>query len=120
MSKWVHRLSDINTEANTATCSNCGVDSVVKKKGRFYRCNNGLNEISRRLKYRRKYGIEVSDIPQSCEVCGSSYKISYDHCHISGKFRGWLCMKCNTALGLVGDNVDILNKLIDYLKRDGS
>jgi hypothetical protein len=28
-----------------------------------------------------------------------------------------LCNNCNTALGLVGDNVQILSKLIQYLER---
>jgi len=61
-------------------------------------------------------------MPDKCEVCGlmgKSFKkgLHYDHNHRTGKFRGWLCIKCNMALGMVGDNINILEKLIVYLKK---
>lgn len=117
MGKWRHRLSNIDKKRNLADCLTCGAQVTVKYKGSLWKCNNALREVDRNRKYRRKYGIEPSSIPQSCEVCGSQTRISYDHSHISGKFRGWLCMKCNTALGLVGDNIETLERLIAYLKR---
>lgn len=39
-----------------------------------------------------------------------------DHCHVSGKFRGLLCYRCNLALGQIGDDISILERAIDYLK----
>lgn len=51
----------------------------------------------------------------TCEVCGSTKKISYDHDHATGKFRGWLCGACNSALGMVQDRTEVLYKLIAYL-----
>lgn len=45
----------------------------------------------------------------------SSAEPVVDHCHTSGKVRGILCLHCNTALGHVFDNLDILNKMIGYL-----
>ena len=39
-----------------------------------------------------------------------------DHNHITGEVRGLLCSQCNTALGMVKDNPDILKRLIQYLK----
>ena len=56
--------------------------------------------------------------PQACEVCGrrnGRYGIMFDHDHKTGVFRGWLCYSCNTILGHVNDNPEILRKLIDYL-----
>lgn len=79
-------------------------------------CRERLNETSRIGKYRRKYGYLALDRPGFCEICRGTTKIAYDHDHITGKHRGWLCMKCNTALGLVGDSPLILQKMIDYLK----
>ena len=38
-----------------------------------------------------------------------------DHCHSSGKVRGMLCHKCNTALGFLGDNPDKIAGLLEYL-----
>lgn len=55
--------------------------------------------------------------PATCEVCGEgNYKICYDHDHKTGKFRGWLCMHCNSTLGYAKDNPEVLQKLIDYLE----
>lgn len=62
-------------------------------------------------------------IPDQCEICGKDKKLfakglHYDHCHRTGKFRGWICFKCNVALGMVGDDIEILKKLIIYLKNN--
>lgn len=56
--------------------------------------------------------------PNECEICGDrDVRICYDHCHTTGLFRGWLCVRCNSALGLVRDNITILEKLKSYLSR---
>lgn len=45
------------------------------------------------------------------------YKLHVDHCHQTGKIRGLLCQKCNMALGLLNDSVEILETAIRYLKK---
>ena len=32
------------------------------------------------------------------------------------EIRGLLCQKCNSAIGLVGESVDVLESIIIYLK----
>ena len=54
-----------------------------------------------------------------CEICGTLSSLVYDHDHLTGKFRGWLCSVCNRALGFV-EKKDFLQKALDYLKRKGS
>lgn len=54
--------------------------------------------------------------PAVCEACGRGGQICFDHCHITGKFRGWLCHKCNCILGLASDKSEILISLAKYLK----
>lgn len=52
-----------------------------------------------------------------CDICGNSERIlSIDHCHKTGKIRGLLCFRCNTALGSLDDNIDILASAISYLQ----
>jgi len=55
--------------------------------------------------------------PESCEVCGGTGKISFDHCHQRGIFRGWLCNGCNSILGHAHDDPQRLRMLISYLER---
>src|SRR3990167_4225882 len=33
--------------------------------------------------------------PEQCEICGALGIICFDHDHITGKFRGWICSRCN-------------------------
>src|SRR3990167_1145705 len=39
--------------------------------------------------------------PEICEICGAKDTICFDHDHNTGKFRGWICKRCNTVLGKV-------------------
>jgi hypothetical protein len=77
-------------------------------------------ERDKEVKVRHRYGIELSEIrpkPDTCELCGKKHKkIVLDHCHANGNFRGWICDPCNIALGNVGDDVLILERMIAYLK----
>jgi len=61
--------------------------------------------------------------PDLCEACGlietkSSRSLCFDHNHITGKFRGWICHHCNLALGHTKDDSVRLLKLIKYLQNN--
>lgn len=56
--------------------------------------------------------------PGHCEVCGELHRwICFDHDHSTGKFRGWICDRCNKVLGHVYDRPSVLRLLADYLER---
>jgi hypothetical protein len=56
--------------------------------------------------------------PDICDACaGNDGGIVFDHCHERGHPRGWLCDRCNVALGCLRDDRDRLRKLIAYLDR---
>ncbi len=46
-------------------------------------------------------------------------KLTKDHDHKTGEWRGLLCRRCNMALGLFGDNVTILLRAADYVLNGG-
>lgn len=53
---------------------------------------------------------------QPCRVCGTAENVKVDHCHKTNIVRGTLCHHCNIGLGHLQDSVDILKKMIHYLK----
>ena len=67
----------------------------------------------------KKYGItfeEALAVPERCYSCGKKRKLDADHNHRTGKFRGWLCHRCNRGLGFFDDNVKMMRKAIKYLE----
>jgi Zn finger protein HypA/HybF involved in hydrogenase expression len=42
---------------------------------------------------------------------------SLDHDHKTGKFRDWICNKCNLALGNFSDDLPRLERAVEYLRR---
>lgn len=54
--------------------------------------------------------------PDLCEWRGCMRKaICLDHCHTTGAFRGWLCRRHNSALGLLGDTFGDVYGGLNYL-----
>lgn len=73
-------------------------------------------------KMRRGRGLPepTRDSPKLCECCGGPPDkrfLSLDHCHKTGKFRGWLCQRCNMGIGKLGDDESGLLKALEYLRR---
>ncbi|MCR4307118.1 MAG: NUMOD3 domain-containing DNA-binding protein [Candidatus Berkelbacteria bacterium] len=56
--------------------------------------------------------------PEQCELCGAMGTICFDHDHTTGKFRGWICVRCNFALGLVKDNKELLISMAEYITKN--
>ena len=56
---------------------------------------------------------------EGCEICKrTDKKLTIDHCHKTNKFRGWLCLSCNTSLGRFEDDPQQLINAIEYLLKD--
>jgi hypothetical protein len=92
-------------------------------------------ETKRRRELPQTYGITYEEYEQMlsdqdgvCAICGQDelnehgrtgkkFRLSVDHCHATGAVRGLLCQKCNRAMGLFGDNPELLRKAMSYLLR---
>lgn len=59
--------------------------------------------------------------PKHCDCCGIETKeLKMDHSHATNEFRGWICHKCNTGIGYLGDSIEGIKKTLVYLeKRNG-
>jgi hypothetical protein len=95
-----------------------------------------LKRLEQHLKY--KYGISHAEFSKawddqsgSCAICKIELPdlmvydnrrrgYAIDHNHETNEFRGILCLKCNTLLGMACDSTDVLYSAIDYLETRGS
>lgn len=99
----------------------------VKQKQEMHNRPVGSEDYQKSKYLKRNYGIYIDEYNEmlvsqnfSCLICQkhiSNFKngLSVDHDHISGKIRGLLCFKCNSALGLLFDNRESLIRAIEYL-----
>ena len=91
---------------------------------------NKRNSNSVRSQYlKRNYGLTFEEFDSMlskqdncCAICqgkepyGRHKRFTVDHNHKTGEVRGLLCNRCNTALGLVEDNIHTLKSMIQYLE----
>lgn len=77
---------------------------------------------------KNKYSLTVLDHAQLlktskgvCAICGKpparNRRLAIDHCHATGKVRGLLCHKCNSAIGLLGDSLELVRSAATYLSQ---
>jgi hypothetical protein len=75
--------------------------------------------IQRKNHLMNKYGLTVEEADamyaKGCEVCGSTDRMCIDHNHKTGKVRGALCSRCNTALGMLLDDPKHAARLVEYI-----
>jgi hypothetical protein len=68
----------------------------------------------------KKYGLTRSQYERlkklPCQICGCKRKIMHIDHKIVGTMRGWLCHRCNPALGLFDHNPALLRAAAEYLE----
>lgn len=110
-------------EGVTAYCKSC--KTMVNQN---WRDQNPEKYKKSQLKQRRKreYGISDEYVQKmldtqkyKCAICFKkiSWNCHVDHDHISGEVRGLLCLTCNTGIGMLKDDIQILTSAINYLKK---
>lgn len=90
----------------------CEVEACESKAVARHRCQ-------RHALMARRYGLTTAQmvtLPTACEACGSTHRLHVDHNHGTGVYRGVLCSDCNTALGLLGDDVQRVISLLEYAR----
>lgn len=99
--------------------------------GKAYRAANPDKEKARGLK--DSFGINLRQYEDmliaqkgKCAICerretmkrkGKDVALAVDHCHENGAVRGLLCTACNKAIGLFGDDIEIIQSAIRYLAK---
>ena len=95
----------------------------VKKEGQALLHNNH-KKYERRGITKEEYEFVFKTQESLCAICKQppkdTHDLAMDHNHKTNEFRGLLCKECNRALGLFGDNIDVLTNAVTYLKERGS
>ena len=119
----------INRQKECKWCNEIFTPTTIRNDYCSKRCQEFGNRAgrSKRFEYFSKEVYHQYKDITACQICGSegfsmskredSEKLCIDHCHNTGIVRGKLCHNCNRALGLLGDDTDILRKAITYLER---
>jgi hypothetical protein len=87
--------------------------------------NDKTQEQRKQAQRKYRYGLTqehfdkmLAEQDNKCALCFKSFddaKVFVDHCHSIGNVRGLLCPSCNTALGLIKDDLGWLAKAKKYL-----
>ena len=74
---------------------------------------------------RWEYEQMLQDQGGVCKICsrpetrlnrwGDLARLAVDHDHVTNKVRGLLCHSCNTALGLLQENADLVQRAYLYM-----
>lgn len=103
------------------------------EKGINYRKAYYKSDAFRNSRYKNTFSISLIEYEKmikvydnNCYICrkketafegktGITKRLSIDHDHKTGNIRGLLCTRCNTALGLIKDDIETAKNIIEYL-----
>jgi Recombination endonuclease VII/NUMOD3 motif len=79
----------------------------------------GPSLCGRKVSYEYKTAVMMTK-PDVCDLCNGPQQgqqsLTLDHDHVTGELRGWLCTRCNTGLGKLGDDVEGLRRALAYIE----
>jgi len=121
----------------SSRCRGC----VTNWNRQYYHRSAKRRNLQRSLYIKRTYGVSVAYLEEllafqneRCAICGRHWTacatarhyeyetmflqhLYVDHDHETGKVRGLLCNKCNSAIAFLGENLALLDPLEGYLRK---
>lgn len=111
---------------HSGTCVPCLHGAVRAYERRHF---GKVDDQRRDYHLRKYYGISSAQYDKilaaqaaRCAICGSVDpfdrwgRFHVDHNHATGEVRGLLCSNCNTGIGKLKDDTDLLRAAINYLE----
>ena len=102
---------------------------IIRHTGEVKRTCKSCDKHNKRTLQGLKRIVEYPSDDYSCPICERTMqdfkrfnqkKLKtwvLDHCHHTGKFRGWICHHCNTGIGALKDDPVRVKKALEYLNR---
>lgn len=117
------RSDGLNHRCNM--CNKIHVQEIAKKQKKQFG-KVGYRRMRRKYELAHYYGITEDEFQimvdkqnNVCAICKQNPEqyLAIDHCHDTGKIRGLLCRKCNSAIGLFNEDVDRLTSALEYIRK---
>jgi hypothetical protein len=99
-------------------------------KNRWLKNKETIARQNRNSRLKTTFGITPEDYEKlsqkqnnQCLICKKDYGnnknkyLSIDHNHDTGEIRGLLCQKCNSAIGLLNEDIELVKRTLLYLER---
>jgi len=121
---YIHRTRTGNYAYNS-DCKQC---VSISNRGDKRRDRKRDKKVARKSLLKRCYGLTLADYDclleaqgRSCAICkctenGSKEYLAVDHDHETGEIRGLLCDKCNSGIGFLRDDPDLVEAAARYLR----
>lgn len=96
-------------EPEKTLCGECLAKRREKSRLRYHASNSFISVLGNR---------PFPPLPKVCPICGHPIGLRpiLDHCHVTGKIRGWVCHPCNIGMGWFKDSPDALRAAAGYLE----
>jgi hypothetical protein len=104
---------------NTSSSDHFDKDGRRLRRGDCTKCNKVQNSgKAQAMKVAKALGMSPkAPTDASCAHCGKKETLVFDHDHTTNTFRGWLCNSCNRSVGVLGDDVQGVIKMLNYLNK---
>ena len=104
---------------NTSSADHFDKNGYRLRRGDCKKCNKEQNAgKSEAVKIAKEMGLSFKAPPGTkCELCETTENIVFDHDHSTKTHRGWLCNPCNRSMGVLGDDVEGMIRVINYLNK---
>jgi len=96
----------------------------VVRRGECRDCRKWRKSVSKkeRIEYEKKYPVPAIGEKFTCPICQKTIvrqfknDVVLDHSHKDGTIRGWICRQCNSSIGMLDEDVTILERAIKWIK----
>ena len=110
---------------------------MSRPRQEFFDKHGGQWRYNRNNQLKREYGITLDKYNElvslqcgACAICGdvpcenpdagrNQWCLHVDHDHETGVIRGLICSNCNRAMGLLKDDLSVLQRMLAYLADRG-
>jgi len=107
----------VNNKCKTRRAASC--KSCMKEYNKMHnrlKLYGLTEEKSRELEQRANGLCEICGRPQRHVSMGQVVSLCIDHNHSTGKVRGMLCNDCNKFIGMFGEDISLMDKVVTNTK----